>query len=327
MSRETHEWLSQFTLIGFTGKRGNAWHYRAGDNNHYTGAVPIEDVRSRLFDWVPVSVPMQYTYDGKAYETDDQIIVRSDNGSKLGNFGSGYVIHEYEQWLLSNVESILDDNLQIASAGLLENGAVAWVQVEVPENVTTADGVVFRPWLNAFGSLNGRYASTYKTGVTAVVCDNTLGVAARENSPTVKIKSTVQSMSKLAGVRESLGLVMAVADDFSEEVHKLCATDFTDRQFEKLVEQLAPVTEDMKPRGVTMAGKKRDRLWGLWTEDSRVAPWHGTAWGALQADNTYRLHEGIIKGDNRAERNMKRTLSGESEQADADTLSRILTLV
>ena len=58
MSQETPEWLNTNTLIGFTEKRGHAWHYRAevqGDqSNHYPGAVPIEDVRRRLFPWEAV---------------------------------------------------------------------------------------------------------------------------------------------------------------------------------------------------------------------------------------------------------------------------------
>lgn len=328
MSRETHDWLSQFTLIGFTGKRGNAWHYRAGDNNHYTGAIPIEDVRSRLFDWEPVSVPMEYTYRDEQYQTEDQIIIRSDNGAKLGNFSKSYVIHNYDEWLLSNVEMILDQDLQIASAGLLENGAVAWVQVEMPDNIATVDGVEFRPWMNAFGSVNGKYASTYKTGKTIVVCDNTMNAAAREDSPAVKIKSTAKSLSKLGDVRKHLGIKFkAMADEFSEEIHKLCSTDFSDRQFESLVAQLAPIAEDAKPKGVTMAHNKRDKLWELWGEDERVSPWRGTAWGAVQADNTYRLHEGVMHGDNRAERTMKLTLSGKLEEDDTDTMGKILALV
>src|SRR5215212_6500999 len=55
MSQETHEWLNTNTLIGFTEKRGHAWHYRAEDqgaeSNHYVGPVPVEDVRRRLFPW------------------------------------------------------------------------------------------------------------------------------------------------------------------------------------------------------------------------------------------------------------------------------------
>ena len=55
MSNETGEWLNTMTLIGFTEKRGNAWHYREelqGDEpNHYVGPVPVEDVQRRLFNF------------------------------------------------------------------------------------------------------------------------------------------------------------------------------------------------------------------------------------------------------------------------------------
>ncbi len=55
MSRETLQWLNTNTLIGFTGKRGHAWHWRAqeqhGTFNHYPGPIPIADVQHRLFAW------------------------------------------------------------------------------------------------------------------------------------------------------------------------------------------------------------------------------------------------------------------------------------
>jgi hypothetical protein len=55
MSQETMRWLNSNTLIGYTDKRGSAWHYRAGlqsaGANHYRGPVPVQDVRRRLFGW------------------------------------------------------------------------------------------------------------------------------------------------------------------------------------------------------------------------------------------------------------------------------------
>ncbi len=55
MSRETLQWLNTNTLIGFTDKRGHAWHWRAreqnGISNHYPGPIPIHDVQQRLFAW------------------------------------------------------------------------------------------------------------------------------------------------------------------------------------------------------------------------------------------------------------------------------------
>ena len=59
MSREALEHLNTQTLIGFTEKRGMAWHYRADQQsekpNHYPAAIPVADVGQRLFNWHAVS--------------------------------------------------------------------------------------------------------------------------------------------------------------------------------------------------------------------------------------------------------------------------------
>lgn len=338
MSRETRKWLSENTLIGFTEKRGNAWHYREGDDNHYPLGVPIEDVRSRLFDWRPVERPLYVTKDrgvpdSPAYVevADFKAVGRSDDASiTFGVFKQGYVPHDFNEWLLDRMADILDTSagdLGIGSAGLLEGGAVAWVQVEMPETVKTVEGVQFRPWLNAFSSLNGKFATTYKTGVTNIVCDNTMRAAQGERSESFKVRSTSRSLGKLAEAREALGLVFAVAEDFELQVAELTAQHFTTRQFDSLVKQLAPIAEDMKPVAVTNADKKRGLLWSLWNLDERVAPWRGTAWGAYQAANTYGQHLSRINGGNRPLSNMKRSLGGQIDQADMDVLERIAALV
>ena len=63
MSRETLTHLNTQTLIGYTSKRGQAWHYRAehqgSEPNHYEHAVPVADVRRRLFCWSPVEADIQ----------------------------------------------------------------------------------------------------------------------------------------------------------------------------------------------------------------------------------------------------------------------------
>ena len=84
--------------------------------------------------------PMRWTV-----VADRQAICRSDTHAVMGIFASGYAMHQYREWLLTTVADILDDDLSISSAGLLRSGAVAWVEVSVPESITTPEGVVFRP--------------------------------------------------------------------------------------------------------------------------------------------------------------------------------------
>ncbi|MBM7512297.1 hypothetical protein JOD65_001841 [Nocardioides cavernae] len=153
MSKETLEHLNTNTLIGNTDYRGTAWHYRAElqgvETNHYAGPIPVYDVQRRLFDWQGVSRPLavdvpadletmdhlnEFDVPARWVElSDKQAICRSDNDYVMGIFSTGYTMHQYDEWLLATVANVLDDNLSISSAGVLRQGAVAWVEVSVPE--------------------------------------------------------------------------------------------------------------------------------------------------------------------------------------------------
>ena len=98
MSRETSQWLNQNVLVGFTSKRGNAWHYKSTDQgtepNHYEQAIPVEDVKRRLFHWKAIEAPVfvqvpkndaHFAY--KYIQQDDRkAIVRDDTYETLGLF-------------------------------------------------------------------------------------------------------------------------------------------------------------------------------------------------------------------------------------------------
>lgn len=139
MSEETITTLNTQTLIGFTEKRGSAWHYRAeeqGDeSNHYEGAVPTEDVLRRLFHWQALEGEISasaLTEDGVIVSSapNHKAILRSDTGAVLGIHSNRYAMRQYDEWLVENVANLLDADLAIGSAGLLKGGAVGWVQLE-----------------------------------------------------------------------------------------------------------------------------------------------------------------------------------------------------
>lgn len=335
MSRETSQWLNTSTLIGHTLKRGHAWHYRAehqgNESNHYEYAVPVEDVRRRLLNWQAVEgdiTATALTPDGvvTATDPDRKAIMRSDTGAILGIFKSGYRMHQFDEWLLDTVATILDDDLSIGSAGLLKGGAVAWVSVEVPENITTPEGVVFRPNLLACTSHDGSLATTYQRVVTNVVCDNTMSAALGEGGPRLKVKHSRNSIGRLTDARDALAIVHTVAEDFAAEVARLSAVKISTPVWSKFVDVLVPMPEKAG-RSMTMAENKRDSLNRLWNVDPRVAPWKGTAWGVVQAVNTLVHHEGIVRGADRPERNMLRAVTGGVDKLDNETVSTLLALV
>lgn len=336
MSKETLSWLNQNTLIGFTSVRGNAWHYKASEQgaepNHYEMDIPMADVIRRLFAWSAVELPVSVTIpceteiatgidaNGNPIRqmilTDRKAIARDDTFDVFGLFKSGYQPHQYREWLLENVSTILGDGLSIGSAGLLRNGAQAFVSVEVPENIETPEGVTFRPNLIACTSFDGSLATTYKRTVTLVVCDNTLSAGLSEDGQEFKVKHSRHSGLRIAGARDALAIVHTTAEQFMAEVGRLCSQEVTDAQWNKVLEAMVPMDADSK-RSVTVADDKRSRLDSLYRHDNRVAPWAGTAFGVLQAFNTYTHHYTATRGGTvRAERNMSDALTGKLADAD-----------
>ena len=352
MSRETLTHLNTQTLIGNTEHRGTAWHYRedlqAAEPNHYPGPIPVEDVRRRLFNWHaisrPIAVQLPADLDTMSHLDeygvpvlwgtieDRQAICRSDNDLVMGIFSTGYTPHQYDDWLVTTVANILDDDLTISSAGLLREGAVAWVEVSVPESITTPESVKFRPNLLATTSFDGSIATTFKRTITDVVCDNTREAALAENGQTYKVKHTRHSTARLADARDALAMVHTLADDFAEEVRQLCAISVTEGQWRRFLDAYVPRLDErglpLAGKALTIADKKRAILERLYAHDRRVAPWAGTAHGVIQAVNTYEHHEGTIRGATRAERNMIRTITGDfgrTDRAALMVLEKVLT--
>jgi phage/plasmid-like protein (TIGR03299 family) len=344
MSMESLSTLNTNTLIGHTDRRGRAWHYKSelqGERpNHYPGAIPVADVRERLFNWRaaarPVAVERPAT-EAEATHRDAagnparwvvdprrRAIVREDDheGTVFGVFSADYVPHQYGEWLLENVEHILDDDLSIASAGVLREGAVAWVEVSVPDALRTPEGVEFRPNLLATTTLDGTLATTYKRTVTDVVCDNTRNVALAERGPQAKFRHSRYEKLGLLSARQALEVVYTTADAFAAEVARLCAVPVSEAQWSGFLDVWVPATDPQSGDRLTgprraVVERRRSELDELYRTDERAAPWRGTAHAVVQAVNTHEHHKrALAPGANRLQSNMRKMVTGAFEELD-----------
>lgn len=340
MTREKIADLRTNTLIGYTEQNGLAWHadHAAGavNDNHFEGPVPIDAILTRLFHWEAKEGKITVTVideDG-VQSIEDPIhkaIVRPDSGTILGIFTDGYQIHSYKEWLLKNIANIIDDDLNIQSAGLLQGGAVAWVQITTPETIVGPGGLEYWPYLMGFSSMNGTLSTGFTTASRITICDNTMSANIRDTSNRkIKFKHTSKSLARITDVRDALGIVMATKDNFEAEVEALLAEEVSEDRFNKFAYEFAggdKVFEDAKPgRSLTMATTKREKLTALWTNDDRVTPWRGTALGVVQAVNTFQTWEGIVRGTDRFERNKLRAIKGEFDLLDQSTVNLLATV-
>lgn len=329
MSNESSLWLNNNVLRGFTEKRGNAWHYSASlqgaESNHYDGAIPVADLHRRLFDWEALPKPLYVDNNGTMVELPGNVAwVRSDTNDVMGIHSAKYAGHQYGEWLVNNVETMIDGDLAVASAGLLKNGAVAWVQIETPENVVAAGGVTIRPFIMATTSFDGSIATTYKQGYTDVICDNTRAAFLRESTPTFRIKHTRNSSFKALEARDALSIIFAETEEFAAEIAALINVEVSDTQWSEFIQAHVPIEAGAKGRGTTMAENKRAEITGLYRGNEMVKPWEGTAWGVVQAVNTYTHHVASVRAStNRFERNMLRAAKGEIGAVDAAALATL----
>jgi phage/plasmid-like protein (TIGR03299 family) len=335
MSRETAQWLNENIRIGNTAKRGQAWWYDADLDtvgSHYEGPVPVEVVRNELFDWEPTIVPLTGLVgpDGQTYGDPNRIAIgHPKTGKVLGVFTTGYVAHSYADTLLDKVAMILDDNLNIGSAGLLREGARAWCTVEMDDTVHGPGGIDFRPFLTAATSFDGSLSTTYQLGNQLPVCDNTLAAAlGATDALRVKIRHSAPVEGKLADVKDALQLLTNTADTFAAELEALLSEKVSETRFNMWVDVYSGMASKAKDnvtagRGFTMASNKRDKLIELWSNDPMVNPWRGTAFGVLQTANTFETHWSSVRNVTRAERNMTRTVDGEWAKIDAAALKTL----
>jgi phage/plasmid-like protein (TIGR03299 family) len=325
-----------------------AWHYRKSDQgdepNHYAGFIPVEDVQRRLFSWQPVRGTVESTgtlitpegvHTFTLVDEDSVQILRppgslseDDPGAILGKFKKGYKIHDFSQWLLENLAVILGDDLGISAAGLLREGAQAWVEVSVPESIVTPEGVEYRPNLLAGSSLDGSWATGYGRTVQLSICDNTTAIARREKGQKIKFKHTANSLTRIGEARDALNLIHTAADDFAAEVAELCDTTVTDSQWEQFLAELHSTKDKdgkelAEGRSRSYALNRREELDTLYRHDPRCTPWAGSAFGVLQTVNTHTHHVAPVKGMSRPMRNMDRAVSGGVDKLDAETMATL----
>jgi phage/plasmid-like protein (TIGR03299 family) len=336
MSAETMEDLNTWTLIGYGDVRGTAWHYRAdlqgAEPNHYPGAIPVDDVKRRLFYWKPSigTVKITAKVNGRSRTTVDETkkaYVHPETGKILGIAGKGHAGHYYDEWLVRNTRGLQEvPEMGIASAGLLSGGAIAWLQLELADTVLGPGGVAFRPFYTATTVFDSSMATTYLRGDQLVVCDNTRAAAlsAAGDQDKIKVAHRASSLDKefISDLRKQVTALYVQADQTKAAIETLLATPVSDSQWESFMEIHLGGRPDAKGRKLTNWEEAHDKQTALFRTDERCAP-TGTAWAALQAVSTFNHHDRVVRRMSRAQRNMANMTDGTWTREDEKAMAEL----
>jgi hypothetical protein len=123
-------------------------------------------------------------------------------------------------------------------------------------------------------------------------------MARREKGQEFKLRHSKYSGMRIADAREALAIVHTMSEEFTRELDRLTKWKVTDKVFDNLLDLAVPIPDETEnKRGHTVAEKKREQILNLYRSDERAAPWKGTAFGVLQAFNTYNHHFTQVRMD------------------------------
>lgn len=356
MSQETYGWLAKNVLAGFVQDREPWWLKLAKAEGHepntFDGPVPIDNVKQLLCSWQPETsnlldesavLDILGRNDGQtvtkaqlaeALVASHKIIKASDDKSQLGLVGADAATHTYQDWLVGTVEECVSaDVLEVSSAGLLRGRSQAWIQIERPQTAVGPDGILFSPYVTLSTSLDASLASQINQNTQMTICDNTLNVTRGQG---VSFKHTSRSASKLGTFRGVMNAIMQGETDFKAVLESLLADEVSDNKFGKFLEAFVPIKDDDAPAKKTRSERKRQDITQLYKSDARVQGWKGTAFGVVQAVNTYDQHRSQLRNatgielsdtDLRAMRNYSQRLAPQKDESADQATIRILASV
>lgn len=348
MSKETAIWLNTHSMLGMGHKAWWLDETLMPANRRFEGGIPAEAILKELFNWEPQAWPTAAIdpESGKNPLSQRRLadrqryaIVRPpatfgpDDTGEIFYYGGqeSYRIHTRREWLLGLADAITDEGAVIETAGELASGAEAYVCVTMPEKYRHA-GVEWLPRLTLATSANGRISSQGAAHNHVTVCDNTRDInlaAGHAAGRGFRARHSANSVSdaKLATYRQAISGLAATADQFKRDIEVLTNIEVSEDQWQAFKIAYAGDIKELDGRAQTFAETAHAALQARWEDnDPMVRLWAGTAFGALQAANTYAHHDMIRRGglDGRWSANIRETITGGWGEQEDKALTALL---
>ena len=334
--------------IGGTAKRdvyGGRWIGKGEVTREYEGSIPVGDIYNGLLDWEPLAVPnanlipvsldeqFDTIIDGMPYKVSvregHKAIVRSDTNASLGVFKNGYDSTGYKG-LMQWTQDTLHGSMTNYATGLLSGGAKFFTQFGLDETLHDGkSGLEFLPFVLFQSSLDGSLANSWSAGSLIAICDNMFAgmkASSAADGRQLKLKRSRYGLSeaRMTDLRGVLGVLELEVESMTDFLHSTVDIEVTVPQFDKVLDLVMPeASEDASKAAHTRSNNRRDSVRSLYFNSPMVEPWKGTAFGVIQAFNTYSHHGQSVRGATRVERVYDRVLRGDMAAADTTVVRSI----
>jgi phage/plasmid-like protein (TIGR03299 family) len=253
-------------------------------------------------------------------------LVRDDNGAALAVVSESYCVVQFEQVADTLVAAAKGVGAIFHTAGLLgDNGDQGWLLAELPKTIKVkGDTSEVRPYLLGRAAHDGHNGVTIRNVATRVVCQNTLGVAMREDSKfSVSIHHTKNASARLDEATRAFHLLLEGMEEFEAVANMLAATKFSDRQMERTIDELMPLDLEREKQSKQLV-EKRERIQSLFEGGIGVTSGiRGTAWAALQAWTEFADHHRVVRDDDNGAKRLESIWFGRAANMKQDAFAAI----
>jgi phage/plasmid-like protein (TIGR03299 family) len=208
----------------------------------------------------------------------------------LGVVGASYVPIQNEEHC-DLLDALVDESgAHFETAGSLKGGRQVFISMKLPDVMLIGGVDAVDTYLTACNSHDGSMAFRLMVTPVRVVCANTLAAAIRRAKASFSIHHTTGARSQIQAAREALGLTFRYNAEFQAEAEKMLDTAMTDAQFQQIVRELWPVTDDPSVRTRNNTARRDTELTYLWQDADTNKAIRGTRWAGYQAVTEYLDH-------------------------------------
>ena len=193
-------------------------------------------------DWQVLQEPV-YTSAGElvsGYKAN----VRDADRNILGIVSDRYKIVQNEE-AFSFTDALLGEGVKYETAGSIANGKIVWLLAKMPHRYIIS-GDVIEPYLVFSNTHDGSGAIRVAMTPIRVVCQNTLNLALRGAQRSWSARLTSNVLNRLDEARETLQLADKYMNRLGKAIDELNQKKLSDKKVISMIEELYPVSEDMK---------------------------------------------------------------------------------
>lgn len=221
-------------------------------------------------------------------------MMRTTVGETIDEVPLGVVGERYVPLQNRDAFGFVDDMLDTAGeelfvdvAGSMHNGRKVFVDVKLPKQIMVGGFDPVDARLLMTNAHDGTAPFSLSLHINRIPCTNAIEFVkrtAKQAGQHWTLRHTSSIEGRVQQAREQLKITWAALDTFEQEAQQLIAQTITDRQFERLVENIIPTPGvGASEKAKTSVAETRTHVRNIYRESPTQEGIRGTAWGALNA--------------------------------------------